>query len=137
MKLEKMSSLFLCQYPLKQGVANLRPADPIRSSKYLRTPSVPPNTCGPHPFLQIPADPIRCYCTAIHFNNLLLNRLRKSHCIRSSNGQEVVHSALGSKRLATPELKCSYIYCSHNDFSESDPEFLTVSQVVKWHIFEL
>ena len=46
-------------------------------------------------------------------------------------------SALVSKRLATPELKCSYIYCSHNGFSESDAEFLTVSQVVKWHIFEL
>jgi len=48
-----------------------------------------------------------------------------------------MNSALVSKRLATPELKCSYIYCSHNDFSESDPGFLTVSQVVKWHIFEL
>jgi len=48
-----------------------------------------------------------------------------------------VNSALVSKRLATPELKCAYIYCSYNDFSESDPEFLTVSQVVKWHIFEL
>jgi len=45
-----------------------------------------------------------------------------------------MNSALVSKPLATPELKCSYIYCSYNDFSESNPGFLTVSQVVKWQM---
>ena len=75
------------------------------------------------------------YCTAIHFNNLLLNRLRKSHFIWPYSGQAVVNSALVSKRLATPELRCSiYFYYRYYDFSESDPGFLTVPQVMEYHI---
>jgi len=34
-----------------------------------------------------------CYCTTTRFNNLFLHRLRKSHCIRHSNGQAVANSA--------------------------------------------
>ena len=50
------------------------------------------------------------YCTAIHFNNLLLNRLRKSHFIWPYSGQAVVNSALVSKRLATPEINVRFIF---------------------------
>jgi len=43
-----------------------------------------------------------CYwCTTIHFNNVFLHRLRKSHCIRPSSGQAVANSALGSKSWPT------------------------------------
>jgi len=50
------------------------------------------------------------YCTTIHFNNLFLHRLRKSHCIRPSSGQAVANSARGPKSLATPASKDSFSY---------------------------
>ena len=46
-----------------------------------------------------------CYCTKIHFNNLFLHGLRKSHCIRPSSGQAITNSAIRSKSLTTPGVK--------------------------------
>jgi len=44
------------------------------------------------------------YCITMHFNNLFLHGLHKSHCIRPSSGQGAANSPLGSKSLATLAL---------------------------------
>jgi len=41
------------------------------------------------------------YCTTMHFNNLFLHRLRKSHCIRSSSDQAVANSPSGQEVWST------------------------------------
>ena len=80
-------------------------------------------TCLPQQLLAV-SSAIKCkqngviycdYCTTIHFNNLFLHRLRKSRCIRPSNGQAVANSSLGSKNLATP---AGCFGCGRNNFTK-------------------
>ena len=73
----------------------------------------------------------------MHFNNLFLHRLRKSHSIRPSIDQVVAYSVHGSKRLATPavgawDLKISTPSCKVQERTPTTHITSEIQNDVQW-----